>query len=178
VIGLTGLTGSGKTTCANFLMKLGVQRIRFAGPLKAMLYALGLNEEQVDGSLKEQPCDLLCGKTPRWFMQYIATEFIRDHVSLNFWVNLWKVACDKLPLAVSVVVDDVRFPNEIKFLRSYTNNVTIIELVRPGLKRDQQIQGHRSEAGGLDVDCVLVNDGTIDELIKKFCEILEKEIES
>lgn len=57
VIGIAGLARSGKSTAAAHLVKNhGFVRVRFADPLKAMARALGLNEEEVDGDLKEKPC--------------------------------------------------------------------------------------------------------------------------
>ena len=74
IIGLTGLgRKSGKSTAASVPVSSSTgspqDRVSFAGPLKAMMAALGLSSEQIDGSLKETPCDLLCGKTPRQAMQ-------------------------------------------------------------------------------------------------------------
>lgn len=60
IIVLTGRAGAGKTTVANYLVsELGYARVRFAGPLKAMAKALGLNDDEIDGHLKEQPCSKL-----------------------------------------------------------------------------------------------------------------------
>jgi len=152
---------------------MGAHRVRLAGPLKDMLYALGLSVEQVDGSLREDPCDLLCGKTPRWFMQYIATEFIRHNVSQDFWVNLWRVNVDRLPPAANVVTDDVRFPNEVKAIKAYTGKSVIIEIVRPGLAlANPRVKAHVSEAGGVGADHVLMNDGSLDDLYFKLGKIL------
>ena len=55
IIALTGPAGCGKTTVAKQLEGHGFVRVRFAGPIKAMLRALGLTEAQVDGDEKETP---------------------------------------------------------------------------------------------------------------------------
>ena len=95
IIGLTGLAGSGETTVARHLMGMhGFVRHRMAEPLKSMLKALGLTEQQIDGDLKEVPCELLGGKTPRHAMQTLGTEWGRDLISQNLWVKAW---CDSLP---------------------------------------------------------------------------------
>src|SRR4051794_965130 len=60
IIAFTGLAGSGKSTAAHHLVnRRGFQRVRFAGPLKAMMASLGLTHEQIEGAEKESPCALL-----------------------------------------------------------------------------------------------------------------------
>lgn len=56
IIGFTGLAGSGKSTAA---LHTGYTRVRFAGPLKDMMRALGLTEQEIEGDRKEKPCNLL-----------------------------------------------------------------------------------------------------------------------
>jgi hypothetical protein len=66
VIGFAGSMYAGKSTAAARLVsRFGFHRVRFAGPLKAMMAALGLSHEEIEGSLKETPSELLCGKTPQ-----------------------------------------------------------------------------------------------------------------
>ena len=56
LLGLTGRAGCGKSTIAQALVDRGLaQRVRFAGPVKDGLVAMGLSREQVDGALKETP---------------------------------------------------------------------------------------------------------------------------
>jgi hypothetical protein len=78
LIALTGYAGSGKSTLADILAcEHGFTVVKFAGPLKAMLRALGLDEREIEGDLKEQPCQLLAGHTPRRAMQTLGTEWGR-----------------------------------------------------------------------------------------------------
>src|ERR1035437_9507797 len=113
VVGLCGFIGSGKTTAANHLVEHhGFTRIRFAGPLKAMLAALGLTEEEIDGSLKNDPCDLLCGKTPRYAMQQLGTEWGRELIGPDLWIRAWSSSVEDCGMHSRIIADDVRFPNE------------------------------------------------------------------
>ena len=120
VIGLIGAKSSGKSEAARCLVEEhGFERLRFADGLKKMLRALGLNEAQVDGDLKEEPSDLLCGKTPRWAMQSLGTEWGRKLIGDNIWTavtqhQIMERLCQN-PDA-NIVVDDVRFPNEVIML--------------------------------------------------------------
>lgn len=131
IVAFTGLAGSGKSTAAAHLVNHhGYQRVRFAGPLKAMMAALGLTPEQIDGSLKETPCELLGGKTPRHAMQTLGTEWGRDLIAPDLWIRAWNAALAKVPAGVPVVVDDCRFPNETEAVR--TAGGVIVRIDRPG----------------------------------------------
>lgn len=160
VIGFAGAAGSGKSTAAEFLEKgCGFRRVRFAGPLKAMIQALGLTPDEIDGHLKESPCELLGGKTPRWAMQSLGTEWGRELIGPDVWVNAWHRAVDNLPAHVHVVCDDVRFANEADAIRSRGGLVVLIE--RQGLQRG----GHASEQVDFHTDCTLPN-GNFEEFLE------------
>jgi hypothetical protein len=160
LIGLCGYAKSGKSTAAHHLVETrGFWRVPFAGPLKAMLQAAGLSQEHTDGHLKEVPCDLLCGHTPRHAMQTLGTEWGRA-LGTDLWVNLWRIKVERLMKAGDpVIVDDVRFPNEADAIRALGGKVIKIE--RPGIERPSS---HASEALDFEVDHILSNSGTKDEL--------------
>lgn len=131
IIAFTGLAGAGKSTAAMRLVhRHKFERVRFAGPLKAMMAAIGLNAIEIDGSSKEMPCDLLGGKTPRYAMQTIGNEWGRELIGPDLWVNAWRAAVEKLPAGVPVVVDDCRYPNEAATIQAMGGIIVRIE--RPG----------------------------------------------
>lgn len=143
VIALTGLAGSGKSTASKYLVeKHGYQLVKFAGPLKDMLRAIGLSEAQIEGELKEEPCEWLQGKTPRQAMQTLGCEWGRDCIGPSFWIELW-VRRVNLIIAEGgrVVVDDCRFPNEADEVRKLGGVVWRI-VGRGGIAGS-----HESEAG-------------------------------
>lgn len=157
VLAFTGLAGSGKSTAALHLVeRYGFQRVRFAGPLKDMMRALGLTEAEIEGELKEKPCALLGGKTPRYAMQTIGTEWGRDLISQDLWIRAWLAALDRVPAGLPVVVDDCRFPNEADAVLAAGGS--IIRVVRPGAEAGAA--GHSSEAHELPADMVLHNEGS------------------
>jgi hypothetical protein len=137
-IGLCGPAGAGKSTAAERLVqRWRFNRVRFAGPLKAMMLALGLDPEQADGDRKEEPSALLCGRTPRQAMQWLGTEWGRNLIGEGFWIAAWQAAVERTPPGQPwtaapklIVADDVRFANEAKAIRDRGGLVVRIE--RPG----------------------------------------------
>ena len=134
LIGLIGLKGSGKDTAADALEAIGFQNVKFAGALKAMLKTLlayqGANENtigrMIDGDLKEVPTDLLNGKTPRFAMQTLGTEWGRDLIGADFWLD----TAMKKASTGDTVITDCRFPNEVEAVK--TNGGTVIRIVAVG----------------------------------------------
>lgn len=164
VIGLTGLAGAGKSTAADHLVTAhGFVRVKFAGPLKAMLTALGLTQDEIEGSSKELPCDLLCGRTPRQAMQWLGTDFGRNTIGPDLWVRAWtKAARDALEAgAPGIVADDVRFPNEAEAIRALGGYVLRIERTGAGSASGS---GHASEAQTVPATITLRNDGAAVDL--------------
>lgn len=157
LVGITGKAGSGKSTAAQVLLDAGWVRIKFADPLKDMLRAIGLDDRHIEGHLKEIPCEVLQGKTPRWAMQTLGTEWGRECIGDQFWIA---IARRRIALAMAaglnVVVDDVRFENEATVIRELGGLVL-------GLERGDGAGGHVSEAG-VAPDIRHVNDGTVSEL--------------
>jgi hypothetical protein len=158
---------SGKSTVAEYLCrKHGYQQIAFAGPLKEMTETFlicmgvppGLSVRMVYGDLKESPIEEI-GCTPRHLMQTLGTEWGRNCVHTELWVKvaLARAAAAQRP----VVIDDMRFPNEMEAVRAAGG--VCLQIVRPGVERKTS---HPSE-GQLDnarFDCTLVNSGSEDDL--------------
>ncbi len=164
IIALTGIAGCGKSTVADFLCRFDdYTLVKFADPLKEMLRTLGLSQVHIEGELKEKPCDLLSGKTPRYAMQTLGTEWARNIMGKNFWVNIWKQRVrDLVEHGVNgIVVDDCRFLNEVEAVHSIDGQVMgVIGDHRPTTSE------HSSEAvvSGELLDDVIMNTGNIDDL--------------
>lgn len=169
IIGLSGRIGCGKSTIAEHLeLAHGYHRHRMAGPLKAMMRCLGLDDRHIEGSLKEQPCDVLGGATPRYAMQTIGTEWGRDLIHKDLWANAWAAT---LPAAGDVVCEDVRFQNEAEAVRAAGGVVIRIE------RECETGSVHVSEKSLPEPDFAITNDvdiayllGKIDGMIAALCD--------
>lgn len=140
----------GKSTVSDHLVGAhGFVRLKFAEPLKNMIRTLlrdagvppMLRERYVDGDLKEAVIPEL-GVTSRHLQQTLGTEWGRDKVRQDLWVHITKLKVERaFAEGRSVVIDDMRFINELEMVRGFGG-----EPVR--VNRGAPIQGrisHRSE---------------------------------
>lgn len=181
LLGIAGEKSSGKDTLSNIIVdKFGWISLKFADPLKNMLRTLfrtagipeDIIERMIEGDLKEVPHDVLCGKTPRYAMQILGTEF-RDHLSPVLWTNIIENKIKQLDIEgeIGVVISDVRFPHEVDFI--HKNNGYVVRVKRPS-RNNNEFSNHISEQliNTLDVDETILNDTTIDELTLKAIKLL------
>ena len=159
LVAFVGPIGSGKSVCADYLCShYGYTKIKFAGPLKMMLKQMGLTDEHLEGALKEQPCDILAGKTPRWAMQTLGTEWGRDLISENLWGNVWAHRAKQLLLTQPVVTDDCRFQNEAERVQKMGGMV--VRVLPPDSSQSTGTAArHSSEQYDYEVDMVIKNPG-------------------
>jgi len=128
IIALIGPAGSGKSTTAAALAQAltaaghRAQIRPMAAALRAMLMPLlqacGMSSAQAHHALHDQagkstPIPTL-GTTPRHLMQTLGTEWGRDCISPQIWLDIWR-AQSSADIAAGgiVIVDDARFPNEV-----------------------------------------------------------------
>lgn len=170
VVAFSGQAGAGKSTATRHLVEQhGYTLVKFAGPLKDMMRAIGLTEDEIEGDWKEKPCNLLSGKSPRQAMQALGTEWGRDLIGKDFWTFLWEHrALQVIDAGGRVVTDDCRFPNEAQLIRRLGGDIYKIE------GRGVIAGEHVSERGCGDQDLVLVNDGAVEELHGKIEEALRR----
>lgn len=159
--GLTGAAGSGKSTVAGFLHEFeGWSIVKFAAALKNglghMLRTVGMSEsdinDAIEGDMKEAPLDALGGHTPRYAMQTLGTEWGRNHMGQDFWVNMVRARIGNAPAGSKIVIDDVRFENEAALIRELGGKVIMIT-GRGG------IVGEHVSENGVVPDVTIKNDG-------------------
>lgn len=169
LIGFCGRARAGKGMAADWLVRRhGYELVKFAAPLKDMLRVLGLTNAEIEGDLKEKPCALLGGKTPRWAMQALGTEYGRNLIDKDLWVRAW---ANRLVPYRLVTVDDVRFPNEEAAL--HTMGGLLIEVRRDGT--DAPVN-HESEQHVFSPDYVIENNGSLDDLYLQIENIHRRQI--
>jgi len=135
--------------------------------------------------------------TPRWILQYWGTEVCRQGFHDDIWIASLENKMRKTK--DNIVISDVRFPNEIKAIK---NAGGIVVRIRRGpdpdwfqyaeaynagpsrigwaLSRDQLVNRgiHASEYSwvGGEIDFVVTNDSTVDDLYKQIEKLLPNNI--
>lgn len=178
IYAFAGKRFSGKSTASQVLVEDGFVDAKFADPLKNMMRAFyrtcGVDEEiierKIEGDLKEVPCGWLAGKTPRYAMQTLGTEW-RDMISTTLWSDIFVNRVQSGVLGDKIVCSDFRFPHEAEALSevgAYTYKID-----RPSLQ-DDDVSKHASETqiDALPVIGTITNDGTKDELRAKVTALL------
>jgi ABC-type dipeptide/oligopeptide/nickel transport system ATPase component len=149
IVGITGRAGCGKSTAGLALVRnLGFEEFQFSTPLKrAVAGILGvgphkLNDQEFKAShiTLETRHDLVV-VTPRQLLQSLGTDWARDMIHQDFWVALMDRSIKQAEK--DVVITDLRFDNEAKWVRS--KGGIVIEIIRP----DQETiaPNHKSEEG-------------------------------
>jgi len=166
LIGVHGPLNGGKDTVANYYQAKFPDRFAryaFARPIKqACTVLFGFTSEQMeDRTLKEQD-DAFWGFSPRKAMQKLGTEYGRDMLRDDVWIKRAELELEKnKKIGKGLIITDVRFENEAKWIRSVPNAI-IIYLHVPGLQKDARY-AHASEAGieyHADFDILVENDKT------------------
>lgn len=208
VIGISGIKQSGKSEVAAKIIELNennyeIVKLHFALPIKNILAyfvreVTDCTKEQSleyfnNPNLKEQEI-LEIGVTPRYLMTMFGTDFIRK-LKDNLWINATNNQIKKLVelekisnRKFMVIIDDIRFENELNFVRQIGGQVIFVareyNTLKPSLY--QQLitkykiwrgKIHISEKGLYnhikDKDIVLLNDSSLYSLwakVKLLCK--------
>ena len=163
LIGFAGKARSGKDTAGKYLVdNYQFVRYSFAQPLKDGAKAMfNLTDEQIEN--KEKVIEPW-GRSPRELYQLLGTDVARS-IDKRVWIKNAEMFVRKHP-GFSVVITDVRFSNEAEWIRSKGGVVIYLDSKTRGITNHT---GHSSENGlnGDDIDLVIENDGTINQLYEK-----------
>lgn len=136
IIGMLGFAGSGKGTVGDILESdFGFKKDSFAAPVKDAVAAIfgwdrALLEGDTDESRKfRETIDpwwekRVPGMTPRYALQLMGTECGRNQLDDDIWLH--SLERRMLP-GNNYVITDVRFPNEMKFLRSIGGKIVRVK---------------------------------------------------
>jgi hypothetical protein len=194
IIGFVGFIGSGKDTAADYLVNFHeFRRDSFANTLKdAVAAVFGWDRTLLEGRTKEarewrEQVDPWWAErlnmpnlTPRWVLQYWGTEVCRTGFHDDIWIASLENKMRKT--GDNIVISDVRFPNEIKAIHNAGGKVIRVKRgpdpewysiaknankggeIAQGLLKDLGIHASETAWVGGDIDVVVSNDGTIDDL--------------
>ena len=113
-----------------------------------------LSDEQTNAIYHHQGVILT---SPRHALQYLGNEIVRGCVDPDFWIHCLNLTVAGIPADACIVIDDVRYPNEVDYIRS--RGGTVYWIYRPD--QPDTIDTHLSENDITRNDCgaVLLNNG-------------------
>ena len=162
IIGLCGPEGAGKSTAARMMAaQLSLPIKPFAGPLKAMLEAVGVEHRNLYGSQadKEEPLEILGGKSARFALQSLGTDWGRDMICPNLWAHLWLASVNP---TLGCIADDVRFTTESDAIRSLGGFIVCV--VRSKSDFDRPPTHASTNFGAIRSDVTIFNSGSMSDL--------------
>jgi hypothetical protein len=121
-----------------------------------------------------QKSGFACKKSPRQIMQWLGTEFGRNMISENVWIDLAtkKIMDNREEISV---VTDCRFSNEADAFKKMGGY--IVGIFRPDGKDRTLYTGHSSEIIDFTADEDIFNDGDLDSLREKVDDMIERVFE-
>jgi hypothetical protein len=150
IIGIAGPARAGKDTLARALIYafdgtgVVIEQRSFAEPIRRFIcQIIGTGLKGLEAS-KEDPHPLLAGKSPRYAMQTLGTEWGRQLIGENFWCDLAlaRALSARNDEGIGTVFSDVRFENEASAIRNAGG--VIVHIRRPGVGIQSN---HASESG-------------------------------
>jgi hypothetical protein len=178
IIGLySPAPGSGKSTIAELLSAEDYEIISFASALKKMAVALlescGYTNREARKIVNEKDMVIPGLNTRcRTILQTLGTDWGRNIIGENIWVNVWKMKANHCKY---VVADDVRFHNEAEAIKELGGQVW--KVVRPSVtnKETHASEGRLNDWDGF--DRIIINDGTIKDLADNVMRAMNYDIQ-
>jgi len=172
LIGLCGPAGCGKTTIAEWLRDhRGFKIVCFADPLyDAISVITGIPVEGLKDRAKKEAEIPGLGRSPRFLLQTLGTDWGRDMVNSDIWVQ---AAMARSGDDEDVVMADVRFDNEAAAIQARGGQVFYV--VRPGWRCLEPDQASHSSERGIDIARIagyIDNSGTVDQAAANLLETI------
>lgn len=182
IIALCGLKRCGKDVAARYISeRYGYKHVKLAQPLKEVLKtAFRFTDDDLETDLKDQ-ISPKWGVSPRTLMNYIGTQVFQYDIAnvvpqlkdRCFWINhLLDTHCKQ----DHIVISDLRFHHEIRRIREHVADsdcvFRVIRILRNGTSHGSLVSEMESEQ--LQVDNVLNNNGTIQDLYDQIDVIMKK----
>ncbi len=179
IIAISGKIGSGKSTVGDIFEREGFILDSFAKSVKDICCILfGYDREIIEGStlnsrIWREAIDKkhtnLIGKdfTPRDAMVLVGTEFGRNMIHPNIWVNTLFNRYDKNK---HLLITDLRFPNEYEEIKK--RGGIVIRINRCNLNSSNHISECALDYHNFDY--VINNDGTLEDLKTNVLNIINE----
>lgn len=170
IVFLVGKIGAGKTTAAKVFKELGYHHMSFAEPLRAMIGGfLGPGHPALARDAdKNAPLEEFGGKSIRFAMLTLGTEWGREMMSHDLWIAhmhrrivQYAQICADYTNECKIVIDDARFPNEIELLKGHGAWGMFVD--RPKVAHISHISEGLADDFAQHADYVLKNEGTLEE---------------
>jgi len=109
--------------------------------------------------------------TVRKLLQYIGTEMFRNLIHRDTWVMNFS---QRIEPGVNYVLTDVRFPNEMDWVRKkFGGRILFVDVTREGCDgKAVGLENHESEKYKLPSDITIENNGTLEELYTKITNMI------
>ena len=195
IIAICGAKRCGKDVLAEHLVnKYNYERVAFANPLKiAVKNLFNFDDDQVgigkdEGTDRKDIVDERWGITPRAALQFFGTEIMQEKIQellpnmkRNFFANTLKNYIENAENSGNdkrYVISDLRFIHEHEMLLNMPNisinDIMVIRVIRPSENRAKEQEPHISELEYVDIpyDIIMINNGTIDDYIRRFEQII------
>lgn len=172
VVGVVGPSGSGKTVVNDYLVnRLGFLRVHAGFAVKdALKYGFGLTDEEVDGDLRDNPNAKLGGCSNRIALEQIGAA-IQNYAPLATSIR-WRACVDALPMSYNrIFMDGIRRQPEADQVHAFGG--IVIRLTHPKNKINPDFPCDAMQLG-VKEDVTIINDGTLEELVAKFAQIMEE----
>lgn len=161
LIGLVGYPRSGKdSAAARLVQEHGYTRVAFGDGVKKLL--LAIDPEFKDSLEYLEICKAAKIKHAREKLQNLG-QTLRDF-DPDFWVKTAMERLRALPEDAKVIITDIRYQNEFHLVKDLGGEV--VGILRPGYG---PVNDHPSEVNTTvileHVDRVVLNDGTIEEMV-------------
>jgi hypothetical protein len=191
LIGLIGSKGSGKDTCADYLVeKFHYHKVAFGDPVKEICKLLfNLSNDRLENRHLKEQIDPHWNISPRNMFQRIGTEFGQELVFTIFpelndkidkkhlWITLLSEKMGKLNgndynLKINHVISDIRFKHEVDFIKQRGGQV--LKINRPNLKMND-IHKSENELDTIDaslIDYEIDNNYSLEELYSQLDTII------
>lgn len=176
IVAICGLKRSGKDTLADYIVsQYGYEHVKVADRLKKVVKLLfNLHDNDVTTNLKDR-VNSTWGVKPRDLMDFVGTHVFQHEIQKilpkcgrEFWIDglLSEMDLDKK----CYVISDLRFVHEVKRLRDF--KPFIVKIERHGC--DAEEYESEKECDNLDPMVTIVNDGSVEDLHRKYDESHKK----